>query len=1120
MEKENVQQTDTIQNHIVEGTPKDIRERYARLAETAKHADYGELDRDVVVLDTETTGFSVNHDELTQIAAARMKDGEITEWFVTFVNPGRPIPEDVARLTDIHDEDVADAPTPAQALADLVEFVGSSDIVAHNAEFDRNFTTKNMYGTPLADNIWIDSLDLARIALPRLKSHRLIDLVRTFDAPVSTHRADADVEALCAVYRILLAAVDAMPRPLVGEIASMATVEEWPTVKVFAHFADSDSDFSSSVAVQNISTQTSEQEEANGEGPISDGEDEAVFDVQEKSKQPFSLRSMRQQRVKLLDRKPKTDADAIASDPTKELLFPTADEIASAFSAGGLVGSLYPDFETRAEQVTMAESVRQAFETSTNLAVEAGTGVGKSMAYLLPAALTAKKNNIAIGVATKTNALLDQLMYKELPLLDEALRNHAAESERKLAVHDANEAGEALPEGESAQRGEEPAACEASDNIGQDCAGSNEECLAPHDSSAASSAGIDFAALKGFSHYPCLRQINRIVTTGPKSRSVAGKDVLQAPSLAGLLSFIEQSEYDDIDGLKIDYRALPRYTITTTSTDCLRRKCPFFGTMCFVHGARRRAESADIVVTNHSLLFCDLVADGGLLPPIRYWVVDEAHGAEAEARRAFSVTLSAEEIMRLAARVSADDASRNMFIRTERRLGDAPDGSTLLFALTSKARAAGKEFDQAAGEFTSHMKDLLYFDPSSKSKGYEYVELWLNDQIRNSDTFATLCSYGKVFSDKAEKLVKACQDIVAYLEDLESAAELQREIASTAIGLKEMINAAELILFTAPPTYAYAASLSKKNDRVAESLQALLLDVGDKMNETLYANTHSVVFASATMTVNGTFTAFEQALGLNKTEFSQTSMCELPSSYKFDELMTVYVVEDMPEPNAPGYLEALQELLIGIHRAQHGSMLTLFTNRKEMERCFDVVYPVLKADDLRLVCQKWGVSVKGLRDDFLVDEHLSLFALKSFWEGFDAPGATLKGVVIPKLPFSKPTDPLSCERSDRDPHAWSHYVLPAAVLETKQAAGRLIRKSTDSGSLVLADKRLITKGYGKAFLNSLPSKTIKVCSAAEVIRCIAQEADRAAAEGELAQESGPEASSARNAQTDPASSAQ
>ena len=210
----------------------------------------------------------------------------------------------------------------------------------------------------------------------------------------------------------------------------------------------------------------------------------------------------------------------------------------------------------------------------------------------------------------------------------------------------------------------------------------------------------------------------------------------------------------------------------------------------------------------------------------------------------------------------------------------------------------------------------------------------------------------------------------------------------------------------------------------------------------------------------------------------------LGSSYDFDKNMQVLVLTDIPEPNQPGYLETLEDFLTQAHLAQNGSMLTLFTNRREMEECFGAVDPSLKEAGLRLVCQKWGVSTKGLRDDFLKDEHLSLFALKSFWEGFDAPGATLKGVVIPKLPFAKPTDPLSCERAVRDSSAWSHYTLPQAVIEVKQAAGRLIRSQTDSGTLVLADKRLLTKGYGKVFLRSLPSKKIVKCTRAEAIEAL------------------------------------
>ncbi len=957
---------------ISDGTPERVKDLYARLYEDAQKADFGDLDENIVVIDTETTGFSFNHDELTQIAAARMEHGKIVDWYVTFVNPGKPIPEDVAHLTNIHDDDVAHAPSPDEALAGLVEFTRDAKVVAHNADFDRTFTTRHPSGYPLLDNIWIDSLDLARIALPRMKSHRLIDLVRSFGAPVSTHRADDDVAATCALFRILLAGVAAMPSALVKEIALMAPVEQWNTAVVFQHFADPE--------VKRL-----------------------------------SVKSLRRPAAEKFEHKAKLDAKNLMS-----VSFPSREDVESAFASEGIVGHMYDDFEPRAEQLEMAEQVRDAFAASDNLVVEAGTGVGKSMAYLVPAVLTAKRNGIAVGVATKTNALLDQLVYHELPALAGAIE------------------------------------------------------------------GLTYAPLKGFSHYPCLRRVERLLDDGVRMVDVQGKEHSQAPALASLLSFVEQTDYDDIDGLKMDYRLIPRRAVTTTSHDCLRRKCPFFGTSCFVHGARRFAEEADVIVTNHSLLFCDAAADNGLLPPIRYWILDEAHGAEAEARKAFSLEIGAEDLLRSVSR-TASESPRNVFARAERKLGSKleNDGMTLFFGLTSKAKSAGNAYAQAARDLISHMKDLLFFDPNKRSRGYDHVELWINDDVRSSETFKALAECGKAAQKEAEKLITCSQELVGYLESIDGAAEPQREIASVAMDLKDFVTACDVIFGPRLDKYAYAANLCKKKDKQTDKLQALLVNVGVALEQNLYAQTNSVVFASATLSIDGKFTSFENAMGLNEGEVSASRSCQLDSSYDFDANMTVYVASDIPEPSDPHYLAELQRLLIGVHKAQHGSMLTLFTNRREMEKCFDEVQPVLKEDDLRLVCQKWGVSVKGLRDDFLKDEHLSLFALKSFWEGFDAPGSTLRGVVIPKLPFSKPTDPLSCERATRDDQAWRHYVLPQAVLETKQAAGRLIRKATDKGVLILADKRLVTKGYGKVFLHSLPSKTIKVCTIDEIVQSVA-----------------------------------
>ena len=186
--------------------------------------------------------------------------------------------------------------------------------------------------------------------------------------------------------------------------------------------------------------------------------------------------------------------------------------------------------------------------------------------------------------------------------------------------------------------------------------------------------------------------------------------------------------------------------------------------------------------------------------------------------------------------------------------------------------------------------------------------------------------------------------------------------------------------------------------------------------------------------------------------------------------MTVVVAGDVPDPRSrDAYLDTLEQLLVDVHLAMGGSSLTLFTNRRDMEELYARVEPRLSAAGLELACQQRNASARQLRDRFISEKSSSLFALKAFWEGFDASGDTLRCVVIPKLPFSSPTDPLSCERGRREERAWAQYALPEAVLEVKQAAGRLIRSSSDVGVLVLADSRLVTKGYGKKFLNSLPT---------------------------------------------------
>lgn len=1032
-----------VNEYITEGTPIDVIRRYESLPYIASVTDFGILDHNVVVLDTETTGLSFAHDELIQIAAAKLDKGIVVDRFNTYVKPRKPIPDEITHLTGITNEQVENAVSAGKALESLVEFVGNSLVVAHNVEFDKTFATNLPSGYQLLENTWIDSLDLSRIVLPRLKSHRLIDLVHAFDAPVSTHRADDDVEATCAIYRVLLAGITTMPRELVDYIGVSADEREWSTAFAFKCMAEQWDEIvrnakfpvkdqsNSEDASKHVSRETCYSEETvSGRIKL---DQETLQEISSpastepvKNGKAFSMYKMRSRRIlSLPSKKAKEDADNLIG----KLAYPNINGLQEQFSSEGLLGTIYKDYDAREEQRVMANAIAEALDNSENLIIEAGTGVGKSMAYLVPFVDYALENNITVGIATKTNSLLDQLVYKELPALSDAYRKHDGEKRE-----------------------------------------------------------ITWTSLKGISHYPCLRKIAKLCDRGPSVVEVYGKKMSQAPSMAALLSYIEQTEFDDLDSLKIDYRVLPRYHFTTNSQECLRRKCPFFWGSCFVHGARRRAETADVVVTNHSLLFCDIAAEGGLLPPIRHWVIDEAHSSENEARSAFAETIDSEALLKIGSIVGDSAGSRNLFDRAERNVSRIEaEQLTLFFGLVAKAKKAGNIFAEKAADYCLRVKDLLYFDPIGRTRrgqSYEQVEIWINDEVRKTEKFSDLAIVAMKLIESADKLIGASSELVAYMEGIDEAVESQREIASNTIELKRLRNAVELIFDTHPDAYVYQATMHRKKDRKVDKVHASLLDVGEILNETLYARTHSIVYASATLTVGQKFDSFETAMGLNRSEYSTARTLLLGSSYDFDNNMIVYVVSDMPEPNDPSYAQALCDLLVATHKAQQGSMLTLFTNRREMENAYREVEPALKEDGLRLICQKYGLSVKGLRDEFLTNEHLSLFALKSFWEGFDAPGATLKGVIIPKLPFARPTDPLYCERAARDERAWWRYVLPKAVIETKQAAGRLIRKPDDRGVLILADRRLLTKSYGKTFLRSLQSRTVRVCTAEEIVSAL------------------------------------
>lgn len=946
---------------VMAGTPEFVIEQYRTLAERARTRTFGVIEDDVIVLDTETTGLSVQDNRLIEIAAARLRGREVVERFDTFVHPGMLIPPEIVQLTGITDADVADAPSPEEAVAALEEFVGGCPVIAHNATFDRSFIEAVRGGVRVSD-IWIDSLALSRIALPRLSSHKLADLAELFGCAAVSHRAIDDVEALCGVWRILLVALTDLPRGLMRRLADMHPDVPWSYRPIFSYLAGEDPDAH------------------------------------------FSLVSARTEVLRAQAPEERMDADELPG-----LSMPPADEIRARYAPRDLVNRMYPGYEPRAEQVEMACEVRDALATGTHRVIEAGTGVGKSIAYLVPFAEAVRRNNVTVGIATKSNNLADQLMYHELPKLAREL-----------------------------------------------------------------DGGLTFCALKGYDHYPCLRKLERMSrSTTEISTTRDPADTLTA--VAVIYAYVCQSPTGDLDGLGIRWRSVNRADLTTSSRECARRLCPFYPDRCLVHGARRRAARVDVVVTNHSLLFRNVAADGKILPPIRHWVVDEAHSVEREARRQWAVTVSADESRSLFEHLGGERSG--VMGQLIRNLAGS-DAATLYMGLSAKATSSVQRASLAMAEVFDGVRELSH---RGRADGYDNANIWIGSEMRASAGWQYFLPTALTAIDALDEAHKNLSSLVEAVA--QDKPEFVVDAADAARRLGEMHDALDLIAQGTDDRYVYSLQVNRRLRAGGESLTAELLDVGEMLATRWLPEVHTAIFTSATISIAGNFSHFNHAIGLDRLDARASRALHLDSSYDFDANMTVVVAGDVPDPrNRDAYLDTLERLLVDVHLAMGGSALTLFTNRCDMEDLYARVEPKLVAAGLELACQQRMTSSRQLRERFISQKSSSLFALKAFWEGFDASGDTLRCVIIPKLPFSSPTDPLSCERNQREKRAWAQYALPEAVIEVKQAAGRLIRTSSDVGVLVLADSRLVTKGYGRKFLDSLPTSGYQRIESAQVGR--------------------------------------
>lgn len=956
-----------LDQNISPGTSDEVRTLYHSIPQIAQSKTYGD-EEPVVLLDLETTGINPDSgDKITEIACIKMQGTKIIEVYQSLVNPERIISDFICELTGITNEMVADAPTIKELEPALQSFIGECDIVAHNASFDKKFLESE---TSIRNN-WVDTIRLLRIGMPRLQSYAMGSIGAWLGSPElkDAHRALSDTRVLVRVWRAALAALSTMDPWVLSTILSLDVSYSLDENKWIKKVLDDRGDKFAS----------------------------------------FDLKSFRQE---MLSEEPKYDERFDAYE--LNLSYKNKEKLKTVFD---LMGDEIEGYEKRDSQIQMANEVYNSFSENEILCIEAPTGVGKSLAYLLPALLHAQENNITVGVATKTNTLSDQLITNELPRLSALLQK-----------------------------------------------------INP------TKAPLRYEVLKGYENYFCLRKV------GSHMRR---KTVMSSFEYA--LSWISQTKWGDASSVqRIDTIMEP---FIATSTECLKVTCPHFR-QCYIHGARNRAKSADLVVTNHSLLLRDSFSPFKILPKIRYWIVDEAHSFEKETRSQSSTSFSAGLLL---TEIETSKKSRG----TVKRLNDLLRTDMPLLAVQSESAQLLGLFVEELTKIESEIKawQELFEDflkenaPKPRERGNPRASalenqlrqaMWFNSNMRES------ASWLKLKSD-SEKLLFACQDAHAKGEALEAALVLEEDDQLRALvpALRRLLEtidssakAFNTIIFEVPDSFVYSIG---SNFRTGFYLNAQVIDAGEILQESLYPSVSSLVYCSATLSIESSFDDFKRRVGLDGREAERTFELVLPDVFDLENQMTIYVPSDLPAPNEARYIEELSRHIEEVHQVSGGGILALFTSIRDMRNAASLTREYFDRNEAELLVQGLGAGNLVNSVNFVDSRDATLFATKSFWEGFDAQGETLRCVVIAKIPFTPPNDPLSSERRAREgARAWSKYDLPDAILEIRQAVGRLIRSKQDNGHVILADSRILQKGYGKRIINSLPVE-LKGLSRSEII---------------------------------------
>lgn len=932
-----------------------------------------------IVLDIETTGLNPEEAEIIEVGMVRYEMGDISETFNHLVKPGKSIPRNIVNLTGITDEMVKDQPGMEEVMPFVVDFIADLPIVAHNIKFDINFL--NYYAGVFSSsddqksgyfrNECYDTLFLARVFIPWLSNHQLSTVADYFNISRNTlHRALYDAEITGKIFLNLLNLMEQYDLQTYRDIVKILGRDGDGTSKLFYSFLNYFS-----------------------RGGRSLWERRAV---------PGEFRSFNL--IKGEKKIKKGTGDEVSAI--------NSGEIGKLFKKGGIFEGSIENFEERPQQISMAEVCAEAFNSSSFLVAEAGTGVGKSFAYLVPAIKWSKGNrhlSARVIISTNTKNLQEQLFFKDIPVLFDKL-------------------------------------------------------------------GRDFSAvlLKGRQNYICLTKWNTILSE-IETRLTSNERRRMLPILIWLY-YTETGDISENNGFRAEQNQILWSKLCSEPGYCTSTRCTHYNG-CFLGRIRNESKDADIIVVNHSLLLSDIAAANQVLPDYKYLVLDEAHNLEKCAFKYLGLEFNLWMLRSLI----------NKFYQR----GERETGTLVQFLLSIDYGALDDNWKLTLTELAERLMDSINSLNQRSTQLFQNLNIVLRKQaafrsghtlkIRyksGDDFFKGLNEYFELFFKLIEAFQRNLYLLIDTTDQLESGSIPEQdgflfEFNSCYEELDNLYQVINFLYKADNEDWVFWLEIPAREDSLDVRIYASPLNVSQILNEKVYSKLNSAIFCSATITIDNDFSYFLSRTGLNLIDSDRLICRAFGSPFLYPEQIRIAVANFLPDPGSEEFPAEVSKLIYKMSVKVRRGTLALFTSYEMLNFTYYSLTDGFKGSDILLLGQGKDGSRTNLIERFKKERVSILFGTESFWEGVDVPGPSLEVLIISKLPFAVPTEPLvaaNMERLTRDgKNSFYEYNLPEAVIKFRQGFGRLIRSTTDEGFVIILDNRVVRKKYGQVFLKSLPA---------------------------------------------------